>query len=306
LEIRRGGCKLSFWNRLPKLQKFAEKLQNIFSFSKIDDDLLDELEMELIQSDLGLELTNQLINEIKRQKITSTSELRDFMFNFFLSIFNGMNSQLNIIPEKINVFIYLGVNGTGKTSAVGKMAYYLKNMGYSPIIAAGDTFRAAAIDQIKLWGERVGVDVIAQKEGADPASVVYNAIEAAKARNKNILLVDTAGRMHTKSNLLEELKKIERVVEKTLGYKASENLIVVDATLGQNVIKQVETFRNAVDLTGVILTKLDGTAKGGVIFNIVKTFKIPVKFVSIGEDKDDFEPFDPKEFIESFLPRVEV
>jgi fused signal recognition particle receptor len=297
---------LSFWNRLPKLQKFAEKLQNIFSFSKIDDDLLDELEMELIQSDLGLELTNQLINETKRQKITSTSELRDFMFNFFLSIFNGMNSQLNIIPEKINVFIYLGVNGTGKTSAVGKMAYYLKNMGYSPIIAAGDTFRAAAIDQIKLWGERVGVDVIAQKEGADPASVVYNAIEAAKARNKNILLVDTAGRMHTKSNLLEELKKIERVVEKTLGYKASENLIVVDATLGQNVIKQVETFRNAVDLTGVILTKLDGTAKGGVIFNIVKTFKIPVKFVSIGEDKDDFEPFDPKEFIESFLPRVEV
>jgi len=297
---------LSFWNRLPKLQKFAEKLQNIFSFSKIDDDLLDELEMELIQSDLGLELTNQLINEIKRQKITSTSELRDFMFNFFLSIFNGMNSQLNIIPEKINVFIYLGVNGTGKTSAVGKMAYYLKNMGYSPIIAAGDTFRAAAIDQIKLWGERVGVDVIAQKEGADSASVVYNAIEAAKARNKNILLVDTAGRMHTKSNLLEELKKIERVVEKTLGYKASENLIVVDATLGQNVIKQVETFRNAVDITGVILTKLDGTAKGGVIFNIVKTFKIPVKFVSIGEDKDDFEPFDPKEFIESFLPRVEV
>ena len=297
---------MSFWNRLPKLQKFAEKLQNIFSFSKIDDDLLDELEMELIQSDLGLELTNQLINEIKRQKITSTSELRDFMFNFFLSIFNGMNSQLNIIPEKINVFIYLGVNGTGKTSAVGKMAYYLKNMGYSPIIAAGDTFRAAAIDQIKLWGERVGVDVIAQKEGADPASVVYNAIEAAKARNKNILLVDTAGRMHTKSNLLEELKKIERVVEKTLGYKASENLIVVDATLGQNVIKQVETFRNAVDLTGVILTKLDGTAKGGVIFNIVKTFKIPVKFVSIGEDKDDFEPFDPKEFIESFLPRVKV
>ncbi len=297
---------MSFWNRLPKLQKFAEKLQNIFSFSKIDDDLLDELEMELIQSDLGLELTNQLINEIKRQKITSTSELRDFMFNFFLSIFNGMNSQLNIIPVKINVFIYLGVNGTGKTSAVGKMAYYLKNMGYSPIIAAGDTFRAAAIDQIKLWGERVGVDVIAQKEGADTASVVYNAIEAAKARNKNILLVDTAGRMHTKSNLLEELKKIERVVEKTLGYKASENLIVVDATLGQNVIKQVETFRNAVDLTGVILTKLDGTAKGGVIFNIVKTFKIPVKFVSIGEDKDDFEPFDPKEFIESFLPRVEV
>uniref|UniRef100_A0A7C3MJ49 Signal recognition particle receptor FtsY n=1 Tax=Dictyoglomus thermophilum TaxID=14 RepID=A0A7C3MJ49_DICTH len=297
---------MSFWNRLPKLQKFAEKLQNIFSFSKIDDDLLDELEMELIQSDLGLELTNQLINEIKKQKITSTSELIEFMFNFFLSIFSGINSQLNIIPEKINVFIYLGVNGTGKTSAVGKMAYYLKNMGYSPIIAAGDTFRAAAIDQIKLWGERVGVDVIAQKEGADPASVVYNAIEAAKARNKNVLLVDTAGRMHTKSNLLEELKKIERVVEKTLGYKASENLIVVDATLGQNVIKQVETFRNAVDLTGVILTKLDGTAKGGVIFNIVKTFRIPVKFVSIGEDKDDFEPFDPKEFVESFLPRVEV
>jgi len=297
---------LSFWNRLPKLQKFAEKLQNIFSFSKIDDDLLDELEMELIQSDLGLELTNQLINEIKKQKITSTSELIEFMFNFFLSIFSGINSQLNIIPEKINVFIYLGVNGTGKTSAVGKMAYYLKNMGYSPIIAAGDTFRAAAIDQIKLWGERVGVDVIAQKEGADPASVVYNAIEAAKARNKNVLLVDTAGRMHTKSNLLEELKKIERVVEKTLGYKPSENLIVVDATLGQNVIKQVETFRNAVDLTGVILTKLDGTAKGGVIFNIVKTFRIPVKFVSIGEDKDDFEPFDPKEFVESFLPRVEV
>jgi len=296
---------LSFWNNLPKLRKFTERLQKIFSFSKIDDEFLEELETEFIQNDLGVSLTNEIINEIKKTKISNPKELRDFLSDFLLKLFENLDLNLSLDSNKLNVILFLGVNGTGKTSTVGKIAYYLKNNGYSPIIAAADTFRAAAIDQIKVWGERSGVDVIAQKEGADPASVVYNAIEASVARNKNVLLVDTAGRMHTKNNLLEELKKIERVIEKTLGYPAKEKLVVIDATLGQNVIKQVETFNNAVELTGVVLTKLDGTAKGGVILNVVKSFNIPVKFVSIGEDKDDLEPFDPKEFIESFLPRVE-
>jgi len=305
LEVERGGIKLSFWNNLPKLRKFTERLQKIFSFSKIDDEFLEELETEFIQNDLGVSLTNEIINEIKKTKISNPKELRDFLSDFLLKLFENLDLNLSLDSNKLNVILFLGVNGTGKTSTVGKIAYYLKNNGYSPIIAAADTFRAAAIDQIKVWGERSGVDVIAQKEGADPASVVYNAIEASVARNKNVLLVDTAGRMHTKNNLLEELKKIERVIEKTLGYPAKEKLVVIDATLGQNVIKQVETFNNAVELTGVVLTKLDGTAKGGVILNVVKSFNIPVKFVSIGEDKDDLEPFDPKEFIESFLPRVE-
>ncbi|ACK42229.1 MULTISPECIES: signal recognition particle-docking protein FtsY [Dictyoglomus] len=298
--------KLSFWDRLPKIKGFAERLQNIFKFSRVDTELLDELEMELIQSDLGIELTNEIIGEIKKRKISDMQELRDFLFDFFKSILDGLDYKLRLYDNRLNVVIFIGVNGTGKTSTVGKFAYYLKNLGYFPIIAAADTFRAAAIDQIKRWGERVGVDVVAQKEGADPGAVVFNAIEAAKARNKDVLLVDTAGRMHTKSNLVEELKKIEKIVEKTLGYPPSENLVVIDATLGQNVVRQVEIFHNAVNLTGAVLTKLDGTAKGGVIFNVIKRFNIPVKLVTIGEELDDLKPFDPNEFVESFIPEVKI
>lgn len=297
---------MSFWDRLPKIKGFAERLQNIFKFSKVDDDLLDELEMEFIQSDLGLELTNEIISEIRKRKITNTQELRDFLFNYLKAILENLDYRLDLLEDRLNVVVFIGVNGTGKTSTVGKFAYYLKGLGYSPIIAAADTFRAAAIDQVKIWGERVGVEVIAQKEGADPGAVVFNAIEAARARNKNVLLVDTAGRMHTKNNLIEELKKINRVVEKTLGYGPSENLIVIDATLGQNVIRQVETFHNAVNLTGAVLTKLDGTAKGGVIFNVVRRFNIPVKLVTIGEGVEDLKVFDPNEFIESFIPEVKI
>jgi len=297
---------LSFWDRLPKIKGFAERLQNILKFSRVDDNLLDELEMEFIQSDLGLELTNEIISEIRKRKITNTPELRDFLFNYLKAILENLDYRLDLLEDRLNVVVFIGVNGTGKTSTVGKFAYYLKGLGYSPIIAAADTFRAAAIDQVKIWGERVGVEVIAQKEGADPGAVVFNAIEAARARNKNVLLVDTAGRMHTKSNLIEELKKINRVVERTLGYGPSENLIVIDATLGQNVIRQVETFHNAVNLTGAVLTKLDGTAKGGVIFNVVRRFNIPVKLVTIGEGVEDLKVFDPNEFIESFIPEVKV
>ncbi|ACI19151.1 signal recognition particle-docking protein FtsY [Dictyoglomus thermophilum] len=297
---------MSFWDRLPKIKGFAERLQNILKFSRVDDNLLDELEMEFIQSDLGLELTNEIISEIRKRKITNTPELRDFLFNYLKAILENLDYRLDLLEDRLNVVVFIGVNGTGKTSTVGKFAYYLKGLGYSPIIAAADTFRAAAIDQVKIWGERVGVEVIAQKEGADPGAVVFNAIEAARARNKNVLLVDTAGRMHTKSNLIEELKKINRVVERTLGYGPSENLIVIDATLGQNVIRQVETFHNAVNLTGAVLTKLDGTAKGGVIFNVVRRFNIPVKLVTIGEGVEDLKVFDPNEFIESFIPEVKV
>ncbi|MGB9858041.1 MAG: signal recognition particle-docking protein FtsY [Dictyoglomaceae bacterium] len=292
---------MSFWKKLTKLQDFTQKLQKIFSLSKLDDEFYEELEAHLIQGDLGLELTQDVLETIRSKKFSDPLEVKIFLKDYFLNLFSGLGNKLNLDPKIINVIVFLGVNGTGKTSTIGKLAYFLKNLGYSPIISASDTFRAAAIDQVKIWGERAGVEVIAQKEGADPGAVVYNTLESAKARGKNVVLVDTAGRMHTKTNLLEELKKIERVIEKNLGYSAKENLLVVDATLGQNVIRQVEIFSSAINLTGLILTKLDGTAKGGVIFNLVKNFSLPVKFVTIGEKLEDLKVFDPEEFINNFL-----
>ncbi|MEN2983749.1 MAG: signal recognition particle-docking protein FtsY [Dictyoglomaceae bacterium] len=292
---------MSFWKNLTKFQDFARKLQQVFRISRLDEEFYEELEAHLIQGDLGLELTNEVIKEIKNRKFSQPSEVRIFLKEYFLSFFSGLDNTLSLNPEIINVIIFSGVNGTGKTSSIGKMAFYLKRLGYFPIISASDTFRAGAIEQIKIWGERAGVEVIAQKEGADPASVVYNTLESAKARRKNVVLIDTAGRMHTKTNLIEELKKIERIVEKNLGYSPRENLLVIDATLGQNVIKQVEIFNSALKLTGLILTKLDGTAKGGVIFNLVKKFSLPVKFVTIGESIEDLKVFNPEEFINNFL-----
>ncbi len=292
---------MSFWKNLSKFQDFAKKLQEIFKINRLNDDFYEELEAHLLQGDLGLELTEEIIREIKNKRFSQLLEVRIFLKEYLYSLFSGLNNSLNLQPEIINVVIFSGVNGTGKTSSIGKMAYYLKSLGNSPVISASDTFRAGAIEQIKIWGERVGVEVIAQKEGADPASVVYNSLEFAKARGKNVVLIDTAGRMHTKTNLIEELKKIERVVEKNLGYPAIEDLLVIDATLGQNVIKQVEIFKDALNLTGMILTKLDGTAKGGVIFNLVKRFSLPVKFVSIGESIEDLKVFQPEEFINNFL-----
>jgi len=292
---------LSFWKNLPKLQNFAKKVQELFRISKLDDDFYDELEAELIQGDMGIELTSEIMKLIREKRFSNPIEVRDFLKNYLLSLFSNLDNKLNLDPNIINVIVFLGVNGTGKTSTIGKLAYFLKSLGYSPVISAGDTFRAAAIDQVKIWGERANVDVVAQKEGADPASVVYTTLDFAKARGKNVVLVDTAGRMHTKSNLIEELKKIERIIEKNLGYKAKENLVVVDATLGQNVIRQVEIFHSAINLTGIILTKLDGSAKGGIIFNLVKKFSLPVKFVTVGEGLEDLKPFDPEEFINNFL-----
>lgn len=292
---------MSFWKNLSKFQDFAKKLQEIFKINKLNDDFYEELEAHLLQGDLGLELTEEIIREIKNKRFSQILEVRTFLKEYLYSLFSGLNNNLNLQPEIINVVIFSGVNGTGKTSSIGKMAYYLKSLGYSPVISASDTFRAGAIEQIKIWGERVGVEVIAQKEGADPASVVYNSLEFAKARGKNVVLTDTAGRIHTKTNLIEELRKIERVVEKNLGYPAIEDLLVIDATLGQNVIKQVEIFKDFLNLTGIILTKLDGTAKGGVIFNLVKKFSLPVKFVSVGESIEDLKVFQPEEFINNFL-----
>jgi fused signal recognition particle receptor len=292
---------MSFWKNLAKFQEFTKRLQKVFNITKLDDGFYEELEAQLILGDLGLDLTQEIINYLKSKKLNSSIEVKSFLKEYLINLFSELNFNLNLSPQDINVLVFLGVNGTGKTSSIGKMAYYLKKIGYSPIISASDTFRAAAIDQVKIWAERAGVDVIAQREGSDPASVVYNTIESAKARNKNVILVDTAGRMHTKTNLIEELKKIERVIEKSLGYPPKENILVIDATLGQNVIKQVEIFNNAIKLTGFILTKLDGTAKGGIIFNLARRFFLPVKFVTIGEDLEDIKIFNPLEFVDNFL-----
>ena len=292
---------MSFWKNLAKFQEFTKRLQKVFNITKLDDGFYEELEAQLILGDLGLDLTQEIINYLKSKKLNSSIEVKSSLKEYLINLFSELNFNLNLSPQDINVLVFLGVNGTGKTSSIGKMAYYLKKIGYSPIISASDTFRAAAIDQVKIWAERAGVDVIAQREGSDPASVVYNTIESAKARNKNVILVDTAGRMHTKTNLIEELKKIERVIEKSLGYPPKENILVIDATLGQNVIKQVEIFNNAIKLTGFILTKLDGTAKGGIIFNLARRFFLPVKFVTIGEDLEDIKIFNPLEFVDNFL-----
>jgi len=292
---------MSFWKNLAKFQEFTKRLQKVFNITKLDDGFYEELEAQLILGDLGLDLTQEIINYLKSKKLNSSIEVKSFLKEYLINLFSELNFNLNLSPQDINVLVFLGVNGTGKTSSIGKMAYYLKKIGYSPIISASDTFRAAAIDQVKIWAERACVDVIAQREGSDPASVVYNTIESAKARNKNVILVDTAGRMHTKTNLIEELKKIERVIEKSLGYPPKENILVIDATLGQNVIKQVEIFNNAIKLTGFILTKLDGTAKGGIIFNLARRFFLPVKFVTIGEDLEDIKIFNPIEFVDNFL-----
>lgn len=297
-------------DRLSKTrQGFVDKVESIFTGAgKIDEDLYEELEEVLIQSDVGvatsLELVELLRRSVKERKISDPLVLQEVLREHITELL-GEESVLNLCQAAPTVFLVVGVNGVGKTTTIGKLAKNLQAQGKSVLLAAGDTFRAAAIEQLEVWGERAGVEVIKQSEGADPAAVAYDAVRAAKSRNVDVLIVDTAGRLHNKINLMKELSKIKKVIEREVPGAPHEVLLVLDATTGQNAIQQVKLFQEAADVTGIILTKLDGTAKGGVILGIQGEAKVPVKLIGIGEGIDDLKSFDPVEFAKALFAKSE-
>ncbi len=275
------------------------KIDSIFkSFKKIDEDLFDELEELLISADVGVNTTEDILDElrefVKENKIKDGDEVKDALLNIMRGHI-GEHEPLDL-STKPSVILIVGVNGVGKTTSIGKIAKELKTQGKKVIVAAADTFRAAAAEQLSVWCDRAGVDIIKQGAGADPAAVVFDAIGAVKSRNADVLIIDTAGRLHNKKNLMDELAKIDRVIARELPDSAKETLLVLDATTGQNAVHQAREFKETSHLTGLILTKLDGTAKGGIILSIKRELGIPVKFIGVGEHIDDMKPFDAEEF----------
>jgi len=273
--------------------------QVLKSFKKIDEELFEELEEALIMADIGVETTLKIINElrvkVKEQKITEASELKRLLIDEISTLLEQGDHEIHI-DESPTVILVIGVNGVGKTTTIGKLAHHMKQQNKKVLLAAADTFRAAAIDQLEVWGNRAGVDVIRHQENSDPAAVIFDAVQAAKSRKIDILICDTAGRLHNKKNLMEELRKIFRVISREYPEARKEVLLVLDATTGQNALQQVKLFKEVADITGIILTKLDGTAKGGIIIPINSEMNIPVKYIGVGEGIDDLQPFNPKEF----------
>ena len=270
---------------------------------KIDEKLLEELEERLITSDLGVQTTMDLIRSVsgKSSEISGPDQLRAVLKEKILELLNATMKAPQSIVNKPHVIMVIGVNGTGKTTTVGKLAARFSASGKKVLIAAADTFRAAAIEQLTIWAERAGVDIIRHKEMSDPAAVAYDGIEAALARNADIVLVDTAGRLHTKKNLMEELKKIKRTISKKIPQAPHEILLTLDATTGQNALSQAKMFNDALDVTGIALTKLDGTAKGGIVVSICKTLEIPLFYIGFGEQIEDLQEFDPVEFVNALF-----
>ncbi|MCX8083976.1 MAG: signal recognition particle-docking protein FtsY [Calditerrivibrio sp.] len=287
--------------------KLVGGLENIiFGKKKIDAELFDELEELFITADVGVNTTLKIIEKVKsdvsRNVLKDPSELKNAIKNELINILSIKN-ELNTTEDKPFVMLIVGVNGTGKTTTIAKLANMFKNNGYSVILAAGDTFRAAAIEQLQVWGDRVGVPVIRQSEGSDSAAVIFDAVESAKAKGVEIVIADTAGRLHNKFNLMNELKKVVKVIKKTIPSAPHEVLLVIDATSGQNAIEQARRFKEEIGVTGIVLTKLDGTAKGGVIVGIVDETGIPVKFIGFGEKMDDLKPFDAKLFVDALFDK---
>ena len=273
------------------------------AFVKVDEDLLDELEELLIMSDVGVgateEIMERLRDDVKEGRLKEKDQVIDAL-KAILSDMIGEGGELDLSTTP-SIILVIGVNGAGKTTSIGKISNRLISKGKKVVVAAADTFRAAAIDQLAVWCERSGADIVKQSEGSDPASVVFDAISYAKKRNADVLIIDTAGRLHNKTNLMNELAKINRVIDKESPGAARENLLVLDATTGQNAILQAKEFRNAANITGLILNKLDGTAKGGIVISIKKELDIPVKFIGVGEKIDDMQEFDSKEFVEALF-----
>ncbi len=268
------------------------------SFTKIDEDLFEELEELLVMGDVGVataeDICQKLRAKVKETGTTDPEAIRGLLEEVVSEMLRG-GQELNL-NTKPSVILVIGVNGVGKTTTIGKMANRFRNDGKKVLLAAADTFRAAAIDQLQIWADRSGCDIIKQNEGSDPAAVVFDAISAAKARGADVIIADTAGRLHNKKNLMDELAKINRIIDRELPDADKEILLVLDATTGQNAVSQVEHFKEATGITGIVLTKLDGTAKGGIILAIKNTLDVPVKFIGVGEKIDDLQPFDPDEF----------
>ncbi len=305
-----GEEKKGFFHKLVKgLAKTRDNIvsgiDNIFSgFSSIDDDFYEEIEEILIMGDLGIHTTEKIIDDlkakVKEQKIKDPSECKKLLIESIKEQMDVGENAYDFETQK-SVVLVIGVNGVGKTTSVGKLSGQLKGQGRKVIMAAADTFRAAAIDQLTEWSNRAGVDIIAQKEGSDPAAVVYDAVQAAKARNADVLICDTAGRLHNKKNLMEELKKIDRIIEKEYSGAYRETLVVLDGTTGQNALSQARQFMEVANVTGIILTKLDGTAKGGIAIAIQSELGIPVKYIGVGEHIDDLQKFNADEFVNALF-----
>jgi len=287
-------------------QSFSSKLNDLVArYRKVDEEFFEDLEEILISADVGVNTVMTLVEELemeaKRQNIKDARELKDVISEKLVEIYAGddfeVASPLNLQENDLSVILFVGVNGVGKTTSIGKLAYQLSQEGKKVLLVAGDTFRAGAIQQLSVWGERVGVEVIKQSEGSDPAAVMYDGIQAAKSRGADVLLCDTAGRLQNKVSLMNELSKVKRVIEREIPGAPHDVLLVLDATTGQNALIQAKQFQQATDVTGIILTKLDGTAKGGIVLAIRKELNIPVKYVGLGEKMTDLEPFDPQAFV---------
>ena len=286
-------------------ESFNEKIDSIFSnFRKVDEEFLEELEEALIMSDMGMPTSQSIISRlrlrIKREKIEDEEEVKQALREEIQAVLNVADNNLNLTTVP-SVVLVIGVNGVGKTSSIGKIANRLTKQGKKVVIAAADTFRAAAVEHLEIWANRAGAQMVKKAEGADPASVVYESIKIAKQTNADVLICDTAGRLHNKKYLMDELGKIEKVIDKELPDSSKESLLVIDGTTGQNAIMQVKAFKEVTEITGIILTKLDGTAKGGAVVGIADENKIPIKFIGIGEQVDDMEVFNSEEFVKAII-----
>lgn len=304
-QIRKENEKMGFFEKLKgglskTRQAISEQVNNVFKvFVRVDEEFFEELEDALILSDLGVETTEYIIEELrdrtKSKHLSDGNDVKEELKEIISEILTENDTSMHIESTPAVVLV-IGVNGVGKTTSIGKLASYYKSMGKNVLLAAADTFRAAAIDQLDVWAKRSGCEIIKHQENSDPAAVVFDACNAAKARNTDILICDTAGRLHNKKNLMAELNKIARVIEKELPGASKEVLLVLDATTGQNALSQAKLFSETADITGIILTKLDGTARGGVVVAISKEQQIPVKFIGVGEGVDDLQEFNPGDF----------
>ncbi|MEF9933649.1 MAG: signal recognition particle-docking protein FtsY [Clostridium sp.] len=301
---------MSWFDRLKEgLKKtskgITEKVEEIISFNtKIDDDLYEELEEVLIMSDMGFETTEKVMemlkDKVKKTKATESTEVKGLLQEIISEIL-GEDIKTVVPATTPAIYLVVGVNGVGKTTSIGKMANYLKDKGLKVGLAAGDTFRAAAIDQLQVWGQRSNIDVIKHQEGSDPAAVIFDAVQSAKAKKLDVLICDTAGRLHNKKNLMEELRKINKIIEREYPEALKETFLVLDSTTGQNALLQAKQFMEVSDVSGLILTKLDGTAKGGVVVSIASELQVPVKMIGVGEGIEDLQEFNPKAFAEALF-----
>lgn len=284
---------------------FDEKINNVFSsFRKVDEDFLEELEEVLIMSDIGMDTSVKIVNElrktIKKENLKDEEDVKNALRKEMQNILDQVDNGLKL-ETKPSVILVVGVNGVGKTTSIGKIANRLRKEGKKVVVAAADTFRAAAVEQLEIWSKRSGAEIVKRDEGRDPASVVFDAIKKTKEIDADVLIVDTAGRLHNKQYLMDELRKIKKVIDKEMQDCSQETLLVIDGTTGQNAISQVKAFKEETDVTGLVLTKMDGTAKGGVVLGIVEENKIPVKFIGIGEQMDDMEIFNSEEFVKAII-----